>query len=117
MPAYWPTGLPTGFLAGSETHTYEQPLVFSAMDTGPAKVRRQTTAGVQTLEGTLPPMTQAQLVLFEQFWRGTLRGGSLPFFFMSLFLRFKPGTPPVRTTLRGASELLYTIRIALEVLN
>jgi hypothetical protein len=50
----------------------------SPMDTGPAKVRRRSTAGVTLLQCVFR-MTATQRASLLTFWRTTLAGGSLPY--------------------------------------
>src|SRR5262245_1456135 len=114
MAASWPLSLPTGFLAGTDKQTGEDNLLRSQMDIGPAKVRRRTTAGAGSLEGTLY-LDQSQFDTFMQFWRQTTRSGALAFtFYGTVLLRFRQA--PTWVNERMASGMHYRVTINLEVL-
>jgi hypothetical protein len=116
MPfAIWPPPLPTGFLAGTDEQTYENNLLTSEMDIGPAKTRRRTTAGAGEIRGTFF-FTETQLSIFNTFWRTTLRSGALAFVFAGLPLRFKGQNPPKRRTVRTGEGPHYEVDVVLEVL-
>jgi hypothetical protein len=114
MAASWPAGLPGGFLEGTDKQTGEDNLLRSAMDVGPAKVRRRTTAGAGILEGTLM-LDQGQFDLFLQFWRTTTRAGALAFSFYGVAL-FRFRQAPSWTTVRTALGPHYQVTMNLEVL-
>lgn len=113
MAATWPIELPTGFLEGAEEERYEDNVLASAMDTGPAKVRRRTTASPSELSGVIF-LDTTQKIIFDTFWRQVVRSGSEPFYFMTALLRFKPHEPPRATTVRTAEGLHYRVTIILE---
>lgn len=116
MPtAVWPPELPTGFLEGTDEETYENAVIASAMDTGPAKVRRRSTATVRDLTGTIH-LDGTQKAIFDTFWRQTLRHGTLAFYLLSTLFRFKPGTPPRSQVIRTGTGLHYRLTLALEIL-
>ncbi len=124
MPfAIWPASLPTGFLAGTDEQTYENNLLTSQMDIGPAKTRRRTTAGSGEIRGTMFMdatqlffLTETQLSTFNTFWRNTLRSGALAFVFNGLALRFMAQNPPKHRTVRTGEGPHYEVDVVLEVL-
>ena len=79
MPT-WPGTLPQAFPIGT-TEAVQDGRVRSAMDAGPAKLRRRFTAVVRTY--TLPAerfvFTDAQKATYETFFTSTLSGGTLEF--------------------------------------
>lgn len=48
-------------------------------DVGPPKTRRRTTASYRPISGETPPLTKAELAVFEAFWETDLAGGVLDF--------------------------------------
>ena len=76
MPA-WPGILPSSALLG---HRESAPdiVVRTAMDAGPAKVRRKFTAGVRRLEVSLV-LGDAQVQALDDFFLITLAGGAVRF--------------------------------------
>lgn len=77
MPA-WPTGLPDYVQEQGYSEQMPDTTIETNMDIGPAKIRRRTTTASRIITCTIL-MTQAQSVIFEEFYLTTLRGGSLTF--------------------------------------
>lgn len=115
MPT-WPAGLP----AHTEIEGYQETpptlALRSAMDAGPAKVRRRFSAGPTAWRGTML-LTQAQAETLLAFWRETLAGGALAFEWAhprtgaAATMRFT--APP---ELRHQAEGLWRAELTLEIL-
>lgn len=114
--AAWPASLPPNFLQTDYRERFADVLLRTKMDTGPDKVRRRFTAGVQSLSGSML-MTGAQLATLESFFATTLQGGALPFDWVhprsqsAITCRFVE--PPQIT---GHSVDRYRVGLKLEVL-
>ena len=80
MPNVWPSTLPKVPLRDGNREGVGEGRIFSAMDAGPAKVRRRTTATVKPFSFPML-VTGSQLTDFLTFWNTTLLGGSLTFEF------------------------------------
>jgi len=78
MPATWPAGLPQHFDGTSFTEARQQGALRSAMDAGPAKLRRRFTAVPVNIDGTML-VDATQAALLETFHRATLAEGTLAF--------------------------------------
>ena len=82
----WPATLPQTFLIdGFAEGLSIKNVIRSSNDTGPAKVRRRSTASPRPINGAMD-MTDQQLQTLKNFINGELAGGSLPFYF--------PAQPP-----------------------
>lgn len=77
MAAVYPPGLPF-FVVDAERQVADDQ-ERTAMDVGPAKVRRRSAARPGSYSAQMPPITPAQLDTFEAFYASTLEGGVLPF--------------------------------------
>lgn len=77
MP-FWPTELPQSPLRGGFSYSAPNNLIRSDMETGPAKVRRRSTAKPYTAQVTYI-MSNEQASVFEEFAITTLAGGSICF--------------------------------------
>ena len=77
MPT-WPGTLPQNFSADGYDESPPDNVIRSQPDTGPAKIRRRTTANVRPYKTTLR-FTAAQMTTFETFYVTTLVSGSLAF--------------------------------------
>ena len=73
----WPTELPARLLSDATVKDDESRAI-SDMDSGPASVRNRFTAITQTVKGSMI-LTGAQLVIFNTFFRTTIKHGSLTF--------------------------------------
>jgi hypothetical protein len=115
----WPSNVPLAFLNNSYQESFASNLLRSDMDSGPAKVRRRTSAGVRPLEGQLL-LSGAERAVIEAFFTNTLRSGALPFSAThprtgaSILLRFVE--PPAYGDFPTATEAYYTVSLKLEVL-
>lgn len=76
----WPSNVPSCFILGSQSEQLGDGLIRSQMDTGPAKVRRRSSAMPGALSGSIR-MTDPQVASLRTFVHGTLMGGALPFNF------------------------------------
>ena len=76
--AVWPPSLPAEALLAGLEETPPELRLRTAMDAGPAKVRRRFTAGVRVFSVSLL-LTRAQVQTFDEFLLTTVEGGSLPF--------------------------------------
>ena len=74
----WPSSLPQRPRADDFAETPPNLLVRSTTDTGPAKVRRRTTAGVTKMRASFR-LTAAQLAAFRSFYEIDIEHGALPF--------------------------------------
>lgn len=74
----WPVTLPQILLVSGYQEGARDNNLRSAMDSGPAKVRRRATAAVRPVKGKLV-MTAAQLEIFKSFYADDLLDGSLRF--------------------------------------
>ena len=114
--AAWPETLPQSPLAEGFRETPADASLRTMMETGPAKLRRRTTAAAATLSlGYL--MGTAQLAALDGFYAGTLQGGTLAFDFThpvpveTVSCRFRQ--PPARAALNGG---YFRVAVELEVL-
>ena len=78
MSITWPLTLPQSFLVDSFTEESVDNIVRSAMDSGPSKARRRLTATVEPFSGKMI-MTQAQYIIFKDFFRNLIQDGALTF--------------------------------------
>jgi hypothetical protein len=78
MTTSWPDTLPASPLLENFQELLPQTAIRTAMDTGPAKVRQRTTAGVGTLMVTYM-LSTAETVALDTFYQTTLAGGAAPF--------------------------------------
>lgn len=76
--AAWPVDLPQKPLVQGFSETLPTLTVRSPMDTGPAKVRRRSTAGVTQMQCVFR-LTATQRASLLTFWQTTLAGGSLSY--------------------------------------
>lgn len=77
MPIVWPVALPDLPLMGWG-ETFAETRVRTQTDTGPAKVRQRSTAGVRNL--SLPfALTESQMGTLDTFFHTDTAGGSLRF--------------------------------------
>jgi phage-related protein len=74
----WPTTVPQFVLESGYQEKYQDQVMESTMDAGPAKLRRRFTKSLRTFQVTLQ-MTATQAAAFETFWGTTCKGGSLAF--------------------------------------
>jgi len=79
MPA-WPATLPQQPVLNSpEVGAPVKAIIRSEMDTGPAKTRARVTAAVRPLSMIFFPLTDAQVVIFEEWHRSEIAMGALAF--------------------------------------
>jgi hypothetical protein len=81
MADTWPATLPCKFMHGGLADGMADGRLISQTDTGPAKVRRRSSAMPRNVSGQMI-MTAEQLATMRFFIDKTLIGGSLPFNFM-----------------------------------
>jgi hypothetical protein len=77
IPA-WPATLPQVIWAEGYGESPADVLLRTSMDTGPAKVRRRSTAGVRPVTGKIK-LISSELDIFLEFYNTTLLSGSLRF--------------------------------------
>ena len=77
IPA-WPVSLPQKLLISGAGGAPPDIALRSAVDAGPAKVRRRFTAGIEPVKGEML-LTYAQWSTFQTFYNATTLGGSLRF--------------------------------------
>lgn len=76
----WPEALPQSPLLDGARETPADTVIRTAMETGPAKTRRRTTAGTGRLSLTYI-LSRAELTVLEGFFSTDLFGGALSFAF------------------------------------
>jgi hypothetical protein len=76
--ALWPTNLPPAPTIRDTVETFADVALRTSMDSGPAKLRRRTTAGVAKFTLALF-MTRTQIAQLNAFYLETLKGGTLTF--------------------------------------
>ena len=112
----WPDTLPAALLLENFQELLPQTAIRTDMDTGPAKVRRRTTAGTGALMVSYL-LSVAETITLDAFYRTTLSGGATPFDFThprtgaALSCRFT--SPPEYAPLNGN---YFKATLALEVL-
>jgi hypothetical protein len=112
--AVWPLDLPQKPLLQGFSETLPNLTTRTPMDTGPAKVRRRSTAGVTQLQCVFR-LTAAQRASLLTFWQTTLAGGSLsyswthPISGAALVCRLIE--PPVLTPAAGGVAWAATMKI------
>jgi len=74
----WPVGIPQEILQTSYAESPPDNVVKSQMAVGPPKMRRRSTSGERPFSGVIN-MTETQLETFDDFFRTTLKDGSLRF--------------------------------------
>lgn len=116
MTIQWPNTLPAAPLVEGFHETPGQTAVRTQMEQGPAKVRRRTTAGVDSMS-LLLLLSKAQVATLESFFSDTLAGGALGFAYthprtgLSVTCRFT--APPQYTPTNGN---YFKAALSLEVL-
>lgn len=111
MPV-WPTTLPQSPLQDSYRETVADNTVRTAMEQGPAKLRRRATSAVSKLSiGFI--LNPAQMAVLESFYASGLSGGVLPFTFPHP--RTGTGTSCRFTTPPSASNIGGYYKVALEM--
>jgi len=76
--AIWPVGLPQAPRVARYNQVDQSRVVRTAMDVGPAKVRRRATAAIETCEIELR-LTRSQVATLKAFFRDTVHAGAVPF--------------------------------------
>jgi hypothetical protein len=116
MIPQWPTTLPQLLEAAGYARSAADVTLRTAMDAGPAKVRRRFSAGPQPVSGRIT-LTDAQLATFHAWFRDSLLGGALRFSWTDpdsqepVEMRF---TGPPTWTARDSN--LYHLQLPLEIL-
>jgi len=111
----WPANVPLSFLHGTYQEAMPDGRLRTEMDTGPAKLRRRTTAAPRPMAGTIH-IDGTQLTILVNFWTMTTYYGTLaftfthPYFGNTVLARFVEA-PRWRTV--GAD---YQVELSLEVL-
>lgn len=77
MPT-WPANLPQWVLADGYREEPPELLAETGMDAGPPATRRRFTAGVTTL-GCRVPLTSAEKLALDAFFKDELKSGARPF--------------------------------------
>ena len=114
MPA-WPATLPQQLLVSGYDESPPDLALRTAMSTGPAKLRRRSTADVRPIGGAMV-MTTAQVATLETFYVTTLVSGTLSFTHdhprTAVSSTFRFTAPPGYEAL-GAGE--YHVTLGLEI--
>lgn len=74
----WPVNVPSAFQHSGYGFEADSGIIRTSMDTGPAKIRRRTTAVVKRHKGTII-MTRAQFAAWQSWFENYLAFGSLTF--------------------------------------
>ena len=74
----WPVTLPQDVLLEGYGEQPPDEIIRTPMETGPAKVRRRSTAGPRPVSATID-LTRDQVETLDDFYRNTLGGGALSF--------------------------------------
>lgn len=74
----WPMELPQDVLIEGYDEKFSSQTIRTTMETGPAKVRRRTSAGVRSLSVSID-LSRDQADLLDAFYHVTLQGGALAF--------------------------------------
>lgn len=80
--AVWPDGLPRNVTVDSFAMELRDGRASSSRDAGPPGMRRRSSAAVKPYSGTIIINNEQRLIL-DQFWEITLKGGVLPFLYLS----------------------------------
>jgi len=116
MTADWPTTLPAAPLAEGFNEMMPDVVLRTDMDTGPAKLRRRTTAEVSALQVAYL-LSATETALLDDFYMNTLGGGTLSFNYThprtaeAVTCRF--ARPPSYATENGE---IFQAQLVLEVL-
>jgi len=111
----WPSTLPQALLLSGYGQKAADVVLRTSMDTGPAKVRRRASAGVEDVEGGII-VTPTELGYLRTFHDTTLLNGALRFSWkdpvtkVSEELRFT--TPPSWAAVEGK----YRVALSLEIM-
>ncbi len=112
----WPSTLPASPLVQNFQELRADTVIRTDMDTGPAKVRQRTTAGVGELQVTYF-LSTAQAAALDDFYMTTLSGGALAFDYThprtGALLSCRFAAPPEYAAVNGA---YYKAVLTLEVL-
>jgi hypothetical protein len=73
----WPPTLPQKPLLSNHSFAPQDNKVTFQPETGPSIDRRRGTAAVQKYQATFPPLTAAQVAVFEAFYQEELMDGAL----------------------------------------
>jgi hypothetical protein len=107
--ASWPAGLPDFVLENGYLERLPENKVETNMDAGKVKMRRRFTMNVRSFSFTIM-MTEAQAVIFEEFYETTLASGSLAFDWVHPRTRgvrtFRFRKPPPSITMRGEAVMV-----------
>jgi hypothetical protein len=76
----WPNTLPAAALLENFHESAPETIIRTDMDTGPAKIRQRSTAGMRSLSLHYL-LSASQVATLESFYLTTLAGGSLSFTF------------------------------------
>lgn len=116
MPT-WPVTLPQFVQESGYREEIQDQTIESAMDTGPAKIRRRFTKSIRRFTISMQ-MTAAQVTTFESFWQTDCKGGSISFDWVhprtrqAATLRFRNPAPAIQTVGAGASSVVqFTLEI------
>ena len=113
----WPATLPQTPLVDQWNGGPQRNKVSFQPEIGPPIVRRRGTSSLEIWEGTLPPMTAAQLVIFRAFFSDDLFDGTIAFNWTDPIKgdtglwTFSDGDPPYKITATAAS--MYNVSFKL----
>lgn len=111
----WPVTLPQALLFSGYGQQSADVLLRTSMDTGPAKVRRRASAGVEPTEGKII-LTSTELGYLRTFYDTTLLGGALRFSWKDPITKaveeLRITKPPAWITVEG----LFQVTLSLEIM-
>jgi hypothetical protein len=120
VSAVWPVTLPQALRVGFKA-TAPNVVIRTAMDAGPAKIRRRFSTNVYSVQGEVL-MNGAQIATFLDFFLNTLAGGALPFQWTVPWnghpVDFRFAKPPDLGALAPRASLAepYAVPLSLEML-
>lgn len=117
----WPDSLPQNIRVADHDASFPEGWVRTQMDNGPAKVRARFTAAPENHSSSLL-MDSDQLQTFMDFWKSSIRMGSLPFEWTdprtgtAAMVRFTAKPTYGARTPRMVTAGVWEIQVAIEVL-
>ncbi len=116
MSIVWPLGLPQKLQASGYQESAPSTVVRTAMDTGPAKIRRRMTSAPRRIKGSVM-LTAEQVAILDEFFLSTLSGGAVAFDWLhprtGATASFRFVSPPAYQNIGGTT---YSAALDLEIL-
>ncbi len=80
MTVYWPINVPKRLMSSSEASVMDYAAVFEP-EVGPEIATLRTTADIENWNFDFEPYTVAEFILFEAWYKATLKRGTMDFYF------------------------------------